>query len=392
MISTNGSAARRWAHLLPLALLACWLPAQVSAQTATESTAEKLQEAHRKSVGSRAHRSFYPADQWDLSDLPAYQPKQQVSGVIRIGGKYLATGTVLKQWEAGFRRFQPGIRFEETDQALVSGLADVVQQRGFTWSELHEFQAKYGYYPLEIEMATGSYNVPGWTPAFAIFVNAANPIKGLTLPQLDGIFGGPRRGGWTGTVWNPAAARGRDKNIRRWGQLGLTGKWADREIIPSGRPLKYHIQLYFERKVFHGGSIWNENLQEYAHVLRPDGTRKLSSVSIVESVRDHPGWVCFADLGSDMPGVKYLPIARDANSPFVPLTLDTVRSRAYPLALEVYLYANHDPAKPMDPKIEEFMRFVLSREGQQAVENDGKWLPLTSKIAAGQRKKLDSGS
>lgn len=354
-----------------------------------EVDAAKLRAAHLASVGSRAHKPFYPADRWDLSDLPSYQPSRQVSGTIRIGGKYLATGTVLAQWEEQFKRFHPDITFETVDQDLTSGLVDVVQQRGFTWSELSEFQAKYGYYPLEIEMATGSYNVPGWSPAFAIFVNAVNPIQGVTMDQLDGIFGGPRRGGWTGTVWNPDAARGPDKNIRRWGQLGLTGLWKERAITPSGRPLKYHIQLYFERKVFHGGSIWNENLQEFAHELRPDGTRALSSILIVQYVRDHLGGICYADLGSDMEGVKYIPVAADAEHPFVPLTLENLRSRRYPLFLEVYLYANRDPKEKLPPRVEEFLRFTLSREGQQAIQNDGKWLPLTAEVAREQVKKLD---
>ncbi|WP_222926951.1 PstS family phosphate ABC transporter substrate-binding protein [Sphingomonas gilva] len=363
--------------------------AALAQESATEAAADKLRAAHLKSVGSRAHKSFYPNDKWDLSSLPAYRPKPGLSGVIRIGGKYLTTGTVLSQWQKAFTALYPDVRFEVTDQDLESGLADIIQKRGYTWSELHAFQAKFGYYPLEIEMATGSYNVPGWTPAFAIFVNNDNPIRGLTIDQLDGMFGGPRRGGWKGTVWNPAAARGRDQNIRTWGQVGLTGAWKDREVVPSGRPLKYHIQLYFERKVFEGGSIWNENLQEFAHELQPDGTRALSSVSIVKSVQENLGGIAFADLASDMEGVKYIPIAREAGQPFVPLTLDTLRSREYPLFLEVFLYANRDPAKPMNPLVQEFLRFALSREGQQAIQNDGKWLPLTETVAAEQRRKLD---
>lgn len=385
-LGTSFSIERGLAALAAAAFLATGVQAQ---ESAVEAKADKLREAHLKSVGSRAHRSFYPADKWDLSDLPAYAPERQVSGTIRIGGKYLTTGRVLDQWQEAFRRYHPRVTFEIVDDDLESGLADIIQKRGYTWSELHAFQAKFGYYPLEIEMATGSYNVPGWTPAFAIFVNEKNPIQGLTIDQLDGIFGGPRRGGWIGTVWNPAAALGKEENIRSWGQLGLGGEWASREIIPSGRPLKYHIQLYFERKVFQGGSIWNENLREFAHELQPDGTRALSSVSIVKSVQQNPGGISYADLGSMMEGVKYIPIAKDASSPFVPLTLDTLRDRSYPLFLEVFLYANRDPAQPLDPKLEEFFRFVLSREGQQAIQNDGKWLPLPAAVASQQRQKLN---
>ena len=371
---------------IALQALSCGL---ASAQESdVERKAELLRDAHLASVGGRAHKSFYPADKWDLSTLPVYDPAADLCGTIRIGGKYLTTGRVLDTWMEEFQAMHPDVKFEIVDQDLESGLVDLIQKRGYTWSELHAFQAKFGYYPLEIEMATGSYDVPGWTPAFAIFVNEKNPVEYLTMDELDGIFGGPRRGGWTGTVWNPDAARGPEKNIRNWGQLGLKGDWADMDIIPSGRPLKYHIQLYFERKVFDGGSIWNENLREFAHELQPDGTRALSSVSIVKSVRDNPGGISYADLGSLMPGVKYIPIARDADSDPVPLTLDTLRSREYPLFLEVYLYANKDPEKPLPRQIEAFLDYVLSRQGQQAIQSDGKWLPLTEPVAKQQREKL----
>lgn len=356
----------------------------------TEATAQKLKQQHLKSVGSRAHKRFYAPDRWDLSDLPVYQPSRSVSGTIRIGkAKYLRTGTVMEQWAAAFTRHHPQVRFEHSEHGLSTGLVDVVQQRGYTFGEWQEAMLVQGSYPLEIEMATGSHDVPGWTPAFAVFVNERNPIKHLSVRQLDGIFGGPRRGGFDKTVWNPAAARGRDQNIRTWGQLGLGGEWANKEIVPNGRPLKYHIQLYFERKVFNGGSIWNENLREWAHELKSDGTRALSSMSMVGAVAQDPYGIVYADLGSNIPGVKYLPIIPDGSTEPVPLTLDNLRERRYPLYLEVYLYVNREEGKPLDPKIDEFLRFVLSRDGQQAIQDDAKWLPLTRSVLDAQRAKLD---
>lgn len=381
--------ARTWAAVLASLALAGTSPAVGDASDA-QTAARKLKQQHLKSVSSRADRQFYSPQQWDLSDLPAYKPKRQVSGTIRIGkAKYLRMGSVMRQWEEAFKKHHPSIRFEHSEHDLKSGLVDIVQQRGFTWSEWQEFMLAEGHYPLEVEMATGSYNVPGWTPAFAIFVNRNNPIQGLTIEQLDGIFGGPRRGGWNRTVWNPGASRGREKNIRRWGELGLKGEWADKEINPHGRPLKYHIQLYFERKVFQGGSIWNENLREYPHILRPDGTRALSSVTMVQAVGEDRYGIAFADLASDIPEVKYLPIASKAGEPYVELTLDNLRSRKYPLFLEVYLYVNHEEGKPLDPKLDEFLRYVLSRDGQQAIQTDAKWLPLTAPVLQKQLQKLN---
>lgn len=383
MIAFNAAA-------LATALLAAILVPTPARAADTEDTAQKLKQQHLKSVGSRAHRQFHDPARFDLGDLPSYAPSRQVSGTIRIGrAKYLRTGTVMSQWEAAFRKHHPEIRFEHSEHGLATGLVDLVQQRGYTFGEWQEAMLVRGTYPLEIEMATGSYDVPGWTPAFAIFVNKENPIQSLSIPQLDGIFAGPRRGGFDKTVWNPAAARGRDKNIRTWGQLGLDGDWKNAEIVPNGRPLKYHIQLYFERKVFNGGSIWNENLREWAHELKTDGSRALSSVSMVGAVGQDKYGIVYADLASNIPEVKYLPIAKDDSSAPVPLTLDTLRDRSYPLFLEVYLYANRDEGKPLDPKIDEFLRFVLSREGQQAIANDAKWLPLTRSMVDAQRAKLD---
>lgn len=372
------------------ALAAAPLASQAQSALTVQQKSDKLIESHQQSIGKRAHKQFYSPTRWDLSDLPEYKPQQQVSGVIKIGlAKYLRRGTVMSQWEEAFRKHQPGVTFEHSNYTLQTGLVDIVQQRGYDFGEWQQAMFEQGIYPLEIEMATGSFNVPGWTPALAIFVNKDNPIKGLTIPQLDGIFGGPRAGGWDRIVWNPAVARGKEGNIRRWGQLGLGGEWADQEIHANGRPMKYHIQLYFERKVFGGGSIWNENVREWPHVLQEDGTRALSSVSMVGAVGKDRYGIVYADLGSLIPEVKYLPIAAKQGGPFVELTLDTLHDRSYPLAMEIYLYVQQEKGKALDPKIKEFLRFVLSREGQQAIQNDAKWIPLNKKVLGEQLKKLD---
>lgn len=374
--------------------LALAFPASASAD---EPTAKELQRAadqltadHLRSVNRRSKKQFYAADRWDLGDLPAYQPRQGISGTIRIGkAKYLRLSTVMSQWEEAFRRHHPGVVFEHSEHSLPTGLVDIVQQRGFTFSEWQQSQLVQGRYPLEVEMSTGSFDVPGYLPAFAIFVNRDNPVKSLSIEQLDGIFGGARTGGFHRHVWSTAAARGREDNIRTWGGVGLGGEWADKEITVNGRPLKYHIQLYFERKVFDGGSIWNENKREWAHQLQPDGTRALSSVSMVGAVGQDRYGIVYADLASNIPEVKYLPIAPRGGGEPVELTIDNVRERKYPLFLENYLYVNYQDDGSLAPQVAEFLRFVLSREGQQAIQNDGKWLPLTAEVVREQRRKID---
>lgn len=372
--------------------LALALPSTASEPTDAElqRAADQLTADHLKSVTRRSKQQFYAADRWDLSDLPTYQPQQTVSGSIRVGkAKYLRLSTVMSRWEEEFRKHHPEVVFEHSEHDLVTGLVDIVQQRGFTFAEWQQSQLVRGRYPLEVEMATGSFDVPGYLPAFAIFVNRDNPIQSLSIEQLDGIFGGARTGGFHRHVWSTDAARDRDKNIRTWGEAGLGGEWADKEITVNGRPLKYHIQLYFERKVFDGGSIWNENKREWAHQLQPDGTRALSSVSMVGAVGQDKYGIVYADLASNIPEVKYLPIAPRGGGEPVELTIDNVRERKYPLFLENYLYVNYQDDGTLAPQVREFLNFVLSRQGQQVIQDDGKWLPLTAEVVDEQRQKVD---
>lgn len=387
-------AGTRCATLLFAASMALALPASAIGgepdAAALQKAADQLVADHLKSVGKRSRQQFYAADRWNLGDLPEYRPAARMSGTIRIGkAKYLRLSSVMEQWEAEFKRFHPEVVFEHSHHDLTTGLVDIVQQRGYTFAEWQQAQLVHGRYPLEIEMSTGAYDVPGYTPAFAIFVNKDNPVRGLSIDQLDGIFGGARTGGFNRHVWTSAPARGRDKNIRTWGQAGLGGKWADQEINVNGRPLKYHIQLYFERKVFDGGSIWNENKREWAHVLQEDGTRALSSVSMVGAVGQDPYGIVYADLNSNIPEVKVLPIAPRGSTDYVDFTIDNVRERRYPLYLENYLYVHQGKDGGLSPLVREFLHYVLSRQGQQAIANDGKWLPLTADVVAGQRGKID---
>ena len=238
-------------------------------------------------------------------------------------------------------------------------------------------------------MVTGSLNVPGWNYAVGIFVNSDNPISKLTLAQLDGIFGAERDGGYQGTTWNTEIARGADKDIRTWGQLGLTGKWASKPIHVYGDNLRYHIPRTFERLVFQGGDKWNEQLHEYANYKNPDGTNTLEAQEVLDGVAKDPVGIGYSTVAYPTPHTKVLPIAAKAGGPYVELNLDNVRNRSYPLADEVYFYFDRVPGKPIDPKVKEFVRYVLSREGQDAVQRDAKYLPLTSEIVKAQLRKLE---
>ena len=348
---------------------------------------------HDARTEARKQRRFY-TDLQPLSDLPPYRPRQQLSGTIRISGLYLHDGLIKDQWIAAFQRFHPQVRVEILPKGTIaSGAVDI--ETGPRISDRLRAASQYeratGERLFEIDWATGSYDVPGWSPGFVIFVHQDNPIAHLSVDQLDGIFAGARTGSWKGTTWDPSAARGADRNIRTWGQLGLTGEWAGKPIAIYGRPLKYNIQLGFERKVFQGGDVWNENTREYSHEANADGTRYSSSVEMVRDLTADRYGISFSDMGSNRPGVRGLPIGATARGPFVPITLTSLRDRSYPLFIEQWAQARLAPGKRLSPLVREFLTFMLSREGQDAVQRDGKWIVLPAARASEMRAKLDTG-
>ena len=346
---------------------------------------------HNSRTDYRKHKRFY-TDLQPLSDLPHYRPKRQLSGTIRISGLYLHDGLMKDQWIETFQRFQPNVKVVITQHGKIA-TGDVDIETGPRISdrlrEASAYEQATGQRLFEIDWATGSYNVPGWSPGFVIYVHKDNPIAHFTIAQLDGIFGGSRTGGWKGTQWDPSVARGPEKNIRTWGELGLTGEWADKPIHIYGRPLKYNIQLGFERKVFQGGDIWNENTREYSHEMNADGTRYTSSVEMVKDMSQDKYGIVFSDMGSIRPGVRPVPIGATAKGPFVPISINSLRDRSYPLFIEQWAQVRLAPGKKLDPLVKEFLTFMLSREGQDAVQRDGKWIVLPAKRAAEMRAKLD---
>ena len=372
--------------------------ATLSATCAYSQTRDGLevQRGRTEKLKARGHQVFY-TERWNLDDLPHYKPEQKVSGTIREwGSNYFADSNLNDYWEQGFHKYHPDVNFEyHLKTALVAfaglctGLADLAPNRHITFDELLGFQRVFSHDPVEITVVTGSYNVAGWNYALGIFVNKNNPISKLTLRQLDGMFGAQRDGGYQGTTWHPEIARTARENIRTWGQLGLTGEWADKPIHVYGYNLRYHIPRTFERLVFKGGDKWNEQLHEYANYKNADGSTELEAKQVTDAVSKDPYGIGYSTVAYLTPETKALPIAAQDGGAYVELTLENVRNRTYPLIDEVYFYLDRDPGKPVDPKAKEFLRYVLSREGQQAVMRDGKYLPLTAEASREQLRKLD---
>jgi len=356
----------------------------------------EVQAARNKHVQSRGKKAFYTR-KFDLSELPAYEPEQKITGTIRIWGlNYLGDANLADYWESGFRKYHPDVKIEwhlpsamSSTSALVTGVGDIGANRGLTFTEILQFERMFNYSPLELDMVTGSFDVPGWANAIGIFVNKANPISRLTIKQLDGIFGAARTGGGVGTSWNPQFARGPEGNIRTWGQLGLTGEWADKPIHVYGLNLRYDTSTKFSDKVLKGSDKWNENLIMYANYARPDGTLAIGAELLMKDLSNDRFGIAYSGVQNLTPETKTLALAVNDDGPYVEMTMDSVWQRTWPLYQRETWILNRKPGTPLEPKVREFMRYVFSREGQQEVVRDGKFLPLTPALVQAQLKKLE---
>ncbi len=243
------------------------------------------------------------AEDFDLAPLPAYAPgTPKIHGVVRIHDTEL-TQHLVHLWQDGFLKLHPLVRYSEYTvpawfSGLCAGTADFAVTGGFN-------QRK------------------GNTPGAIIFVHKDNPLTGLTLDQLDGILGAERTGGWGGTKWSAAAARGPEKNIRTWGQRGLTGEWADQPIRIFGidATLSGWSGL-IQKAVFKDGDKWNPAIQE----LMRGGAEVPADAQIVGGVAHDRYTIGFSFMRvvEQNPGVKALALAADATGPFVPPTRDTI--------------------------------------------------------------------
>jgi phosphate transport system substrate-binding protein len=325
---------------------------------------------------------------------PYGEGTDKVHGVIRIHDSEL-TQNLVHLWQDEFLKLHPLVRYKEYTvpawfNGLCAGTADLaVAGRRAYRTELKAFESIYGYPPLEITFATGGFNQrKGNTPGVIIFVHKDNPLTGLTLDQLDGILGAERSGGWVGTKWSTAAARGPEKNLRTWGQLGLTGEWADKPISIFGidATLSGWSGL-IQQVVFKGGDKWNPVIHE---IVR-GGTEVPADAQIVSGVAGDRYAIGFSFMRvvEKNPGVKPVALARGPDAPFVAPTEASFQARTYPLVTSVFIYLNRPPGKPLAPRLKEFLRFVLSHEGQQAVIEDGMYFPLTAEAARTELKKLD---
>lgn len=298
--------------------------------------------------------------------LPNYVPAAAVAGQLRASGAD-TMHALMDAWAREFAQAHPQAEVL-TDHgttlsaqglaALLEGRTDLVTfvREPFA-SECAAFRARFGYPLTTIRVAGGSYATKGGTHAIAIYVNAGNPVSQLTLAQLDAVFSRSLR-------------RGAPHAALTWGDLGATGDWSQRPIHvygmlnrrASGNPPG--IVNYVTQRVLQGG-LWRQDVREQTD---RDGATALEG--IVARVAADPEGIGYSGFGYRSAGVKTLALAEAAGLPYYQGLPDEVVRQDYPLSRSIYLGFNAAPGKPLPPLLGEFLRFVLSAQGQRAVQRD----------------------
>jgi phosphate transport system substrate-binding protein len=293
--------------------------------------------------------------------LAAYQKTSGVSGNINSVGSD-TMNNLMTLWSEGFIKMYPNVKVQVEGKgsstapaALIAGTSQFgPMSRAMKASEIDQFEAKYGYKPTQLRT---SYD------ALAVYVNKDNPIEKLTLAQVDAAFSKSRR-------------RGYKQNVTTWGQLGLTGDWANRPISLYGRNSASGTYGFFKEHTL-GNGDYKDSVKEQP-----------GSASVVQGVTEDRFGMGYSGIGYKTSGVKAVPLAAKDTDPYSSGSYDDVKSGKYPLNRFLYIYINKAPGKPLDPLVKEFCKLMFSKEGQEVVVKDG-YLPLPAEIAKQELAKLE---
>ncbi len=305
--------------------------------------------------------------------LPCAVQAQEVP--IRIWGSPAMLG-IAQRWAEAYRRTHPQVRFKfamkgsdsaihgltggVADLALMGRVNDVVDDNGF--SRPMQFDA------TRIEIANGSLSVSGKSDAIAVLVGAANPLPALTLAQLAAILD----------------CAGKDRAVRTWGDLGLTGDWAPVPIRVHGYDFATRTGVWLQNRAMHGDRrmCW-DRIAEYGDTRELDGTVTPAAERVGAAARGDRAVLAIANPAQAVDGLRLVPLA-DGDGPAVLPSAATVIARSYPLARRAYAFYARKPGTALDPRIAGFLRYVLSDEGQALLAEDHGYLPLAPADAAAQ--------
>lgn len=294
--------------------------------------------------------------------IAAYTPKSGVSGNLdSIGSDTL--NNLMTLWAEGFQKAHPSVRIQVEGKgsstappALIAATAQLgPMSRAMKPTEVDEFEKAFGYPPTRVRVAVD---------ALAVYVNKDNPLEQLTLLQVDAIF-------------SKARTCGERRAIASFGEAGLSAEgWADKPISLYGRNSASGTYGFFKEVALCGGDF------------RDTVKEQPGSASVVQGVAEELGGVGYSGIGYRTSGVKALKLARKAGEAFIGIEVENVLSGRYPLSRFLYVYVNKAPGKPLSPTVEQFLRYVLSRDGQEAVVKDG-YIPLPARIVLQETAALE---
>jgi len=291
-------------------------------------------------------------------NLTSYQKTQGISGNLSsVGSDTLAN--MMTFWAEEFKRNYPNVNIQIQAAGSSTAPPSLTQStsqfgpmsRKMKSKEIEAFEKRFGYKPTPIRVAID---------ALAVFAHKDNPIKGLTMKQVDSIFSITHKCG--------------GKDIDRWGDLGLTGDWTRKDIQLYGRNSVSGTYGYFKKKALCKGDF-NTSVNEQP-----------GSASVVQSVASSINALGYSGIGYITSSVKAVALAKKGKN-YVAATKANALNGTYPLSRFLYVYVNKHPNKPLSKMEAEFVKMVLSKTGQKIVEKDG-YIPLSAKVAAKELAKL----
>lgn len=296
--------------------------------------------------------------------------------VIRVWA-YEGFSKQLLRWEAAYRSKHPEIQFKNELHGaasimagLYNGVADIALMGREIWPvDTMAYQWVYQERPFGVMVATAGLNGPGQAFTPVVIVNAGNPLKSISLSQLDAVYGSEHRAA--------------PENIRRWGELGLRGTWASQPIHAYGFGAEDALGVFFRHDVLL--SDFKPNPESHLFSDR-DGNPVPAATRIIQAIAADPYAIGYTSLPQST-SVKILPIVKD--SP-IEAAEEKLLSHQYPLTRSISLYFHRESDKPVEPKLDGFIHFLLSAEAQNMIRSDEGLLPLSAEILQKQIQKLDS--
>ncbi len=285
-------------------------------------------------------------------NLPDYKPVEGISGSIKsIGSDTL--NNLMTLWSEGFRKIYPSVTVEiegkgssTAPPALIAGTANFgPMSREMKGKEIDAFEKKFGYKPTALKTSIDMV---------AVFVHKDNPIKGLTMPQVDAIFSKDRKLGYK-------------SNITNWKQVGLSGAWA-LPISIYGRNAASGTYGFF-KEICLGNGDYKDTVKEQP-----------GSSAVIQGIASDKAGIGYSGIGYKTADVNTVPLAMDDNSKMIPASPEYAYTGEYPLSRFLLVYVNYKPGSQLDPLRREFIKYIMSKQGQEDVIKDG-YFPVTAAIA-----------